>query len=194
MTQANPTRYETIQTTAMNASFLRRNKCGHSSTIAVMNPSRVQNCESSPINSNMTKNRQDQSVGHGSSSTADGYTKNAKPGPVYIINSQSLFHLFLWDFSVCFSFFVLNKNYKLTRDCYLGYRLVLCVRHETNNGKDDKTSKETGTWVDAADCKRILVDVIVVFIVGAQSDQCAQTKTIRKEDLRNRVHPYLGIA
>lgn len=87
----------------MNISFLFLNRRGHSSTAAVMNPSTVQNCNqsgsleqcricfysiistwlSSPIRINMKKNRHDQIGVPGSCSTADGYTRNARPGPMF---------------------------------------------------------------------------------------------------------------
>lgn len=68
----NPTRYERAQTTAINSSFLRLNSDGHSSIIAVTNPSMVQNWESKPIRRIMKKNKQAQSGDPGSCSTAEG--------------------------------------------------------------------------------------------------------------------------
>jgi hypothetical protein len=60
------------QMTAMKASFRRRRRCGHSSTMAVMKPSSVQNWESSPMKRSMMKKRQDQREGSGSWRIADG--------------------------------------------------------------------------------------------------------------------------
>lgn len=95
-----------MHTTNTNISFRRLNNLGHSSTMAVMNPSTVQNYWekkisryksdflskhnryaelptwlSNPINSNMTKNNIDQIGDPGSCNTADGYTRKANPGP-----------------------------------------------------------------------------------------------------------------
>ena len=50
-------------------------------TIAVMKPSIVQNCESSPIRSNIRKKRQAQIGAPGSWSIAEGYARKANPGP-----------------------------------------------------------------------------------------------------------------
>lgn len=59
--QDNPTKYDRTQTMAINISFLFRKSPGHSSTTAVMKPSIVQNCESSPISNIIRKNKHAQS-------------------------------------------------------------------------------------------------------------------------------------
>lgn len=66
----------------MKISFLLRKSNGHSSTIAVMKPSIVQNCESRPISSNIKKKRHAHIGAPGICSTAEGYAKKANPGPV----------------------------------------------------------------------------------------------------------------
>lgn len=55
--------------------------CGHSSTIAVIKPSTVQNCESKPINRIIKKNRNDHNGEIGNCDMAFGYATNARPGP-----------------------------------------------------------------------------------------------------------------
>lgn len=79
--QDKPTIYERAHTIAMKISFLRLRRCGHSSIIAVTNPSMVQNCESRPISRIMKKNKHDHNGEPGSCSTAEGYAKKARPGP-----------------------------------------------------------------------------------------------------------------
>lgn len=56
----NPTKYDRKHTIAMNISFRFLSSPGHSSTIAVINPSMVQNWESRPISNIMRKNKQAQ--------------------------------------------------------------------------------------------------------------------------------------
>lgn len=68
----------------INISFRLLNNCGHSSTMAVIKPSIVQNWESRPISSNMKKKRHAHNGAPGICSTADGYAKKARPGPILI--------------------------------------------------------------------------------------------------------------
>lgn len=76
-----PITYDSPQTTAMNTSFLFRNKWGHSSTTAVTKPSIVQNWESRPISKIIKKNKHAHRGEPGNCNTAEGYARNAKPGP-----------------------------------------------------------------------------------------------------------------
>lgn len=71
-----------MHTIAIKISLRRRNNCGHSSITAVIKPSIVQNCESKPINNSIKKNKHAHNGEPGNCKTADGYARNANPGPI----------------------------------------------------------------------------------------------------------------
>lgn len=105
--QDSPTKYEIIQVIAIKISFLRRSSFGHSSITAVMNPSIVQNWLSRPMRSSMKKNRQDQSGAPGSCSTAEGYARKARPGPVKRVSYKkqiARFIIFLFVLNLLLTF------------------------------------------------------------------------------------------
>lgn len=105
-----------MHTIAINISLRLRNNCGHSSIIAVIKPSIVQNCESSPIRSSIKKKRQDHNGEPGSCNTADGYTKNAKPGPTM---KKPIIKFLLHKYTFKSKF----RSNQITTNC-----TILCVR------------------------------------------------------------------
>lgn len=70
---------------------------------------------------------------------------------------------------------------------------MLYVSHVTQNRKDDKAGEEAGQTVDGAGEHSVPVAIVVEFVVTRQSQQRSKPGPKRKENLRGRVYPDLGI-
>ena len=59
----------------------------------------------------------------------------------------------------------------------------LLLGHEPQEGEDDCPGKDGGAGVDTADYQSVFIDIVVIFVVGAQGYYGSQTQPIRKENL-----------
>lgn len=77
---------------------------------------------------------------------------------------------------------------------HFGYRFLLFVRHKAYHREYHEAREHAGGRVDGTDNQRVLVDIVGKFIVTAEGYQSAEPKTIREEDLRHCIDPYLRIS
>ena len=67
------------------------------------------------------------------------------------------------------------------------------VRNVTKNGEDQKAGQERTATVAQADDKSVAQQRRVLFVVGREGDERAESDAEREKDLRSRRHPHLHV-
>ena len=134
---------------------------------------------------------------------ASGYTIKAKPGPVNRVTQRmvNLIHILKLNYhnlnninSVKLSHHALTgrgyiNDEMLTSICHLRNRNVLFIRHETQNGENDKSGKHAGAAVDDANNHGVTIAVVLEFVIAGHGNETSGACAEGVENLSTGVAP-----